>query len=379
MKKNFALFLLVFFLSDINAQYTVRIIITTIGAKANDDIYISGNFNDWNPADINSKLKPFGGGRRIIVFTDMDAGHYEFKFTRGSWDKVETTAAGDDIENRIADINSDTTFELNIAGWKDDAPAKPKPNTASANVHVMDTAFYMPQLNRYRKIWIYLPASYTKSKNKTYPVLYMHDAQNLFSERTAAFGNEWGVDECLDTLEQKINKECIVVGIDNGGDKRMNEYNPYNDAKFGQGEGKQYIDFIVQILKPHIDSNYRTQKDAPHTFIAGSSMGGLISFYALMQYPDVFGGAGIFSPSFWLTPQLYADASNTKWQKRLHIYFYAGEKESLTMVKDMQKMFNIVTAKKCCNMQYVTFPPGEHNEKYWRNEFDDFYSWMMGN
>ncbi|MEP6466984.1 MAG: alpha/beta hydrolase-fold protein [Parafilimonas sp.] len=380
MKKFLAVIIFSVCFSYCYSQYTVRLIVTDIGAKANDDIYIAGNFNDWNPADQNFKMKPFAGGRRIIVLNNIDTGHYEFKFTRGSWDKVETNAKGEGIENRTSDIYGDTTIECSIAGWKDNFPDKPIPNTASANVHIMDTAFFMPQLNRYRRIWIYLPPSYNKTNlkgNKTYPVLYMQDGQNLFNRQTAAFGEEWGVDECLDTLGPQLNKECIVVGIDNGGDKRMTEYNPYDDDKYGKGEGKQYIEFIATTLKPYIDKNYRTQKDAAHTFIAGSSMGALVSLYALVQYPNVFGGAGIFSPSFWLTPQLYTDVTNANWQKNFHIYFYAGQKESVKMVTDMQKMFTIIKAKKCCEMQDVTFPLGQHNEKYWRQEFDDFYRWIM--
>ena len=159
MKNLIPIFIFIFFFSTAKPQYTVRIIITDIAAKAKDDIYIAGNFNNWNPADKDSKMKPFAGGRRIIVFNDVDTGHYEFKFTRGSWDEVETTSKGEDIENRIVDIGGDTSLELTISGWKDDAPDKPKPNTASVNVHIIDTAFYMPQLNRYRKIWIYLPSS----------------------------------------------------------------------------------------------------------------------------------------------------------------------------------------------------------------------------
>lgn len=359
-----------------NAQYTVRIVVSGIAAKPKDEIYIAGNFNSWNPADINSKLKPFAGGRRIIVFKDVDTGRYEFKFTRGSWDKVEATSKGGDIENRFIDIKGDTSVEIAIAGWKDDAPEKPKPNTASPNVQIIDTAFYMPQLNRHRRIWVYLPPSYKQTKNKNYPVLYLQDGQNLFNEQTA-FSGEWGIDECLDTLAPALNKECIVIGIDNGGDKRMTEYNPYDDEKYGKAEGRQYIDFIAKTLKPYVDSNYRTVKDAKHTFIAGSSMGGLISLYAMVQYPDVFGAAGIFSPAFWLTPQFYADVAAVKWQKNQRFYFYAGEKESASMVRDMQKMFNTVKDKHCCTAEYVTFPLGQHNETYWRKEFDDFYRWLM--
>ncbi len=377
MKRLLFIFLILHCVFFLNAQYSVRVIVNAGATKASDAIYVAGNFNNWNPSDINKKLKPFGGGRLVIVFNDISAGLYEYKFTRGDWSKVETNAKGEEIENRNINITGDTSFEVTIEGWKDNFPDKPKPNTASANVHILDSAFFMPQLNRYRKIWIYLPASYQKEKNKFYPVLYMHDGQNLFNEQTAAFGMEWGIDECIDTLAVKLHKECIVVGIDNGGDKRMNEYNPYDNDKYGKGEGKQYIDFIARTLKPFVDKNYRTLKDADHTIIAGSSMGGLISLYALIKRPDVFGVAGILSPSLWIAPELYTDAANIKWQKKLWIYFYTGKKESTTMVSDVQKMFNIIKQKNCCNVMDVTFPLGQHNEKYWRNEFDDFYRWIM--
>jgi len=376
MKNLLFVFLLLHCAIFLQAQYTVRIVVNSVAAKPNDAIYLSGNFNNWNPADNNFKLKPFGGGRLVVVLNDMKPGNYEYKFTRADWSKVETTAKGEDIANRTFTLSTDTSIEVSIAGWKDDFPDKPIPNTASANVHILDSAFFIPQLNRYRRIWIYLPASYQKEKNKLYPVLYMQDGQNLFNEQTAAFHTEWGIDECLDTLAQQLHKECIVVGIDNDSTKRLNEYNPYDNNKYGKGEGKQYLDFVANTLKPFVDKNYRTLKDAKHTFIGGSSMGALISMYALVQYPNVFGGAAVFSPSFWVAPEIYTDVTNAKWQKTFQIYFYAGQKESNRMVIDMQRMFNIIKQKNCCRVENVTFPLGQHNEKYWRDEFDDFYRWL---
>jgi len=376
MKNLIFIFLLSLSAILLKAQYSVRIIVNSIATKPNDAIYLSGNFNDWNPSDNNYKLKPFGGGRLVVVLNDIKPGSYEYKFTRGDWSKVETTAKGEEIDNRTVIINGDTSFEISIAGWKDDFPDKPIPNTASANVHLLDSAFFIPQLNRYRRIWVYLPAAYQKEKNKSYPVLYMQDGQNLFNEQTAAFQAEWGIDECLDTLAMQLHKECIVIGIDNDSTKRLNEYNPYDNDKYGKGEGKEYLDFVANTLKPFIDKNYRTLKDANHTFIAGSSMGALISMYALIQYPNVFGGAGIFSPAFWIAPEIYTDVTNAKWQKNFQVYFYAGEKESNRMAIDMQRMFNIIKQKNCCRIEDVTFPLGQHNEKYWRNEFDDFYKWL---
>jgi metallo-beta-lactamase class B len=181
---------------------------------------VSGNFNGWNPRDEKYKLKVFGNGRKSIVINDLPAGVYAFKFTRGGFEKVETTNDGRDISDRIVEVNADVSLDLSIAGWKDDYPDKPKRYTASPQVKIIDTAFNMPQLGRTRRIWIYFPKSYTQS-SKTYPVIYLNDGQNLFNEQTAAFG-EWGIDECLDTLQNQIAKESIIVGIDNGAGKRMN-------------------------------------------------------------------------------------------------------------------------------------------------------------
>ncbi|CAN5129025.1 alpha/beta hydrolase-fold protein [soil metagenome] len=372
MKPFFLLFILFAIAVTASAQFTVRIIVNDVATKKYDDIYVAGDFNNWNPHDDNYKMKLFGATRKLYVFKDVAASKFSFKFTRGTWDKVETTAKGEDVENHEVAIDADTTLTFFIGGWKDDFPDKPKPNTSSAQVQVIDTAFFMPQLNRSRRIWIYLPKNYNLLKSKYFPVLYMHDGQNLFNEQTA-FSGEWGVDECLDTLQRQLNKDCIVVGIDNGGDKRMNEYNPYDDKKFGPGEGDKYMEFIVQALKPFIDSRFRTQKDRQHTAIAGSSMGGLISMYALKKYPDIFGYAGVFSPSFWIALPLYTDLQNTKWKDIHTVFFYAGKKESDDMVPDMQQVETLLNSTKMFNTTELVFPLGQHKEEYWRKAFATFY------
>lgn len=377
--KKFLTIVFTFFIVCVNAQYSVRLVVTQAATKQNDDIYVSGNFNSWNPADEKYKLKPFAGGRKSIVIKDLPAGTYAFKFTRGSFEKVECTADGRNIEDRIIEVNGDISQEFTVAGWKDDYPIHPKPFTANPNVRVLDTAFAMPQLNRKRKIWIYLPKGYA-TVGRAYPVLYMNDGQNLFNEQTA-FNGEWGVDEALDSIQKITGKECIVVGIDNGGDKRMSEYSPYDftaNKTAIKAEGKEYVDFIVQTLKPFIDSKYRTKKSAEFTSIAGSSLGGLISYYAILKYPDVFGSAGIFSPSFWVSSQSVTDAEQFTTKAAPRFYLYAGGKESATMVSDIKKVATALSSK---NDKYqittLVDPNGEHNEKNWRREFPRFFMWLM--
>jgi predicted alpha/beta superfamily hydrolase len=357
------------------AQFSVRLVVTSVAAKPNEDIYVAGNFNGWNPKDENYKLKPFGGSRKGIVIKDLAAGNYAFKFTRGSFDKVESMADGRDISDRVLEVNADLSQEFTIAGWKDDYPERPKPYTASPQVRIIDTAFKIPQLNRTRRIWVYLPKGYATA-SKRYPVLYMQDGQNLFNEQTAAFG-EWGVDECLDTLQQKLGKECIVVGIDNAGAFRKQEYDPYDDATSGKGEGKAYAEFLVKNLKPFIDNKYRTLKGRENTFIAGSSLGGLFSFWAAIQYPDVFGAAGVFSPSFWVSDQIFADAEKFNAAVMSRFYMSAGKMEPADMVSNNEKMAALMQKKQKYDIRLVTDPLGRHNEKTWRKEFEAFYYWLM--
>ncbi|HRO72156.1 MAG TPA: alpha/beta hydrolase-fold protein, partial [Saprospiraceae bacterium] len=173
------------------------------------------------------------------------------------------------IPNRKFTYNgTPSTIDLTISGWEGSSNVN---STASDQVSILTDSFYIPQLNRYRRIWLYLAKNYTTS-TLSFPVLYMHDGQNLFDKKTS-FAGEWQVDEALDSLDKSGYNVAIVVGIDNDGGKRLDEYSPWLNSKYGGGEGDKYIDFIAQTLKPYIDRNYRTIPDADHTGIMGSSMG----------------------------------------------------------------------------------------------------------
>ncbi|WDF80184.1 alpha/beta hydrolase-fold protein [Mucilaginibacter sp. KACC 22773] len=338
-----------------------------------ESLFLAGNFNGWNPADSAWKLLPDGiGGYRLL--TAMPKGIYNYKITRGSWDKVECTATGKPADNRSLIITGDTIIVLDVAAWQDNFAPAEKKHTTTARVHIISGKFEMPQLNRQRRIWIYLPENYTSSK-KRYPVIYMHDGQNLFDEYTSGYG-EWGLDELMDKVPPQ--KQCIIVGIDHGGDFRITEYDPY-DSKYGKGRGDDYVEFLAQTLKPYIDTHYKTMADAKNTTIAGSSMGGLISMYATLKYPGVFGNAGIFSPAFWIAPQIYDLAKQKAISHKTRFYFVCGDAESEDMVADMQKMASIIknNGAKPENAPVTIIKGSSHNEKQWNGDWPGFYNWLM--
>lgn len=230
-----------------------------------------------------------------------------------------------------------------------------------------------PQLGVSKKILLYLPKGYADS-NKKYPVIYMHDAQNLFDAKTSFVG-EWNVDETLDSL----NAQTIVVGIEHGNEKRMDELTPYKNAKYGGGNADAYLDFIVKTLKPEIDKKYRTKTSARHTAMVGSSLGGLVSFYAILKHPDTFGKAGVLSPSFWFTDDIY-DRARQQDKIKSKIYFLCGDEEDDKMVSDMQRMKQIVLQKNGnCRKRIAetVVKGGKHNEKLWRENFAKVYLWLF--
>jgi metallo-beta-lactamase class B len=291
---------------------------------------------------------------------------------------VEGNASGGSLPNRVWQYNGQpTTLDLTVLSWEDLGGGT---GTAAPNVTLLDNAFYMPQLNRTRRIWVYLPPDYATSTWKTYPVLYMHDGQNLFNSATAAFGSEWEVDESLNDLHAAGNHGCIVVGIDNDGAHRFNEYSPWVNAQYGGGEGDLYVDFIIETLKPHIDSLYRTQSGRTSTGIMGSSLGGLISMYAFSERQDVFGKAGIFSPAFWFAgsqPAQHTAAHPPVGPAR--VYFLAGGAEPASVAQNMHTVADAMLDAGFSTDEQLRLvqPGGEHSEWFWAQEFPAAYVWLF--
>lgn len=354
-------------------QVTFIISLLPENTPSDDIIYLAGDLNSWNPGNPEFALEKNDDELWFITLPEQTEGsQIEFKFTRGDWGTVEKGANGEEIPNRQFTFGNGDTLNLEILNWADNGGG----STAAENVSILDENFYMPQLDRTRRIWIYLPPDYDNS-NDHYPVLYMHDGQNLFDALTSFLG-EWEVDESLNDLAEEGYQVPIVVGIDNGGIERMNEYNPWINPQYGGGQGDEYIDFLVFTLKPYIDENFRTLPDRENTGIMGSSMGGLISQYGALKFQDVFSKSGIFSPAYWTADSIWEFTNETGKQQSLKLYQLMGGQESPGAINDMWTMHNVLTDIGFNENEVFSLvvENGQHNEAFWKEQFADAYLWM---
>jgi len=231
-----------------------------------------------------------------------------------------------------------------------------------------------PQLGRSKTIWVYLPYTYEDS-GKRYPVIYMHDGQDVFNHAKSR-KRDWFAEDKLNDL----HSEAIIIGIEHGGSThRIDEMTPYSNETHGGGHADDYLDFIINTLKPYVDEHYRTLTDKEHTTIFGSSVGGLISFYALLKFPEVFGNAGVFSPSFWFSHEIFVLMESVR-QIDGRIYFMAGDHETSYMVPDLDYMERLVLerVKDPAQVHKKIVHGGHHNPKLWRKEFKEAYLWLVG-
>jgi predicted alpha/beta superfamily hydrolase len=236
--------------------------------------------------------------------------------------------------------------------------------------------FASPQLKNSRALRIYLPPSYAENPAKRYPVLYMHDGQNLFDAKTASFGVEWGVDETMNRLvAMGAADEVIVVGIDNTPD-RIPEYTPCCDPKYGGGKLDAYGAFIVDTVKPYIDRSYRTLPGKDTTAIMGSSLGGIASVAIAQRYPQVFSKAGGVSSSFWWNNgELFK-----KLPARVPVKFYLDAGTNDDGLEDTTKMRDAMLAKGYRDSEDLLFfkaEGGRHNEASWAARVEKPLTWFF--
>jgi predicted alpha/beta superfamily hydrolase len=225
---------------------------------------------------------------------------------------------------------------------------------------------HSPELGNRRDVLVYLPPSY-RSSRRSYPVLYMHDGQNLFDPDTS-FAGDWGVGRIVDAAARR-GLEAIVVGVPNMGTERLNEYSPFHDAaEGGGGKGEAYAAFVAGTLKALIDRRFRTRRSREHTVVAGSSMGGLISLYALFRHPGVFGAAGVLSPSLWFAGGAIFSAIEHAPFAPARIYLDIGALEGAEHVGNARRMRDLLLAKGYRaerELRWLESRSGRHDERSW--------------
>lgn len=350
-----------------------------VSTEAVDDreIYITGNFNNWNPKDRAFQLKQSDHDTFFIEIDDEALPEkIEYKFTKGGWENVELDTYGNITPNRKAEKSQGQTADI-VEKWR--LNWGPFKEEFFPTVELISENFYIPQLDRYRKVWALLPYDYETS-DKSYPVLYLQDAQNLFNGGSA-FGN-WQIDKKLSILAEYGRGDLIVIAIEHGSEERINEYIFDNNTVAKNSEGKKYIRFIADTLKPYVDSVYRTKKEREFTGIGGSSLGGLISIYSGFLYPEVYSKLMIFSPSLWVEPNNNFPMFSYTVPYKTKVYIYGGDKEGSNMVQRIrvfEEKMKKWEEQKLFDFEFRTSinEEGTHNEFYWSQEFPKAVEWLF--
>lgn len=227
-----------------------------------------------------------------------------------------------------------------------------------------------PQLENTRDILVHLPAAYSGSGNRRYPVIYMQDGQNLFDPATS-FAGDWGLLNALSTLPRRV-PEPIVVAIPNAGEERVREYSPFVDLKAGGGAGERYLDFLLNTLKPLIDSHFRTRPEPEFTGIAGSSLGGLLSLYGFFRRAPAFGFVAALSPSLWFADKAIFPVVEASPFVPGRIYLDTGTEEGTESLLNARRMRDLLHKKGYrdgVSLRWIEETGAGHQEAVWGRRF----------
>ncbi|MGL6289074.1 MAG: alpha/beta hydrolase [Silanimonas sp.] len=243
----------------------------------------------------------------------------------------------------------------------------PRPSTVAAPSRFETFDVALPALGLERTVRVYLPRGYTNCEGCRYPVVYFMDGQNVFDAATS-YAGEWGADETLDDLLAKHDLAVIAVGVDHGDAARVHELSVWENPEHAPARGEAFLADLVGAVKPAIDARYRTRPTAASTTIVGSSMGGLMAHAAVLRHPEVFGGALIFSPSYWFSPAIAEETARTPLRAGQRVFLYAGGAESESMVPEAKAMFERLRAAPplMLDKDFVENPLAGHNETAWR-------------
>jgi len=320
-------------------------------------VYLTGDgesFGSWQPDAV--PLQQQGDGRWTTTLS-VKPGPLVFKITRGTWETEAVSAEGVVPANYRFTIRTDTTISLTVDNWKDVIHKIEGQITGTVAYHRALTGRGLKP----RDVIVWLPPSYAGAPEQRYPVLYMHDGQNIVDPNTSYTKVDWQVDEAVDSLSRQGRMpEIIIVGVYNTPDRSTE----YNDTDLGRA----YLRFLVDDLKPMIDTTYRTLPDRANTAVMGSSMGGLISFLAAWEHPEVFSKAACLSPYF--PEDLPQKVQSRAWDTaNLRLYLDNGGDELDTQLQEgTDAMLKVLPARGFTegdNLMWVRDPAAAHNERAW--------------
>lgn len=260
--------------------------------------------------------------------------------------------------------------------WEIYPPEGAEGHTVAGAVRVL-RGVRSERLDNERDVYLYLPPGYAEGERR-YPVIYMHDGQNLFDAATS-FAEEWRVDETMEALAAE-GVEAIVVGISNAGGDRCDEYSPFVDPKQGGGCGDEYLDFLLTTVKPRVDADFRTRPDRASTGVAGSSMGALISLYAFFRRPESFGFAGVMSPALWFARGAIFTYLAAAPSPRGRIHLDVGTAEGEGTLRDARRMRDLLAGKgyaPVTDLHYLEARGAPHSEAAWAERFGEAARWLL--
>ncbi len=345
----------------------------------NDPLYVAGSFNQWQANDPKAKLERNTAGKyQIVLFPAVGPVH--FTFTRGSWAAAEGNSTAEySVLHAVHYDGQPKTVYVSLLSWRN-AQQTAFNGDKRGTVAVLDDSLYIPQLNRTRRIFLYLPPGYYTTPQKKYPVLYLQEGQTLFQGN--AFQNEeWSVDEAVDEWTLEGNYGCIVVGIEGGGQHLMNEYSPWLNTVYGVGgQGAAYANFIVSTLKPFIDQVLRTNPAREYTGIGGAGFGALISLYAATEYQHIFSKVLLFSPAFWFCDVALQNHVLGKGKRNpMRMYFLVGGQEPFYVLQSMQNIVNVLRHVGFENGEIAVDVPAEGRGviAFWHKKYPVAHEWLF--
>lgn len=246
--------------------------------------------------------------------------------------------------------------------------------------------FGSAHLNTPRNVLVYLPPGYGLDAERRYPVLYMHDGQNLINPEDAFGGIVWGVDETAQTLilTERI-EPLIIVGIYNSGERRIDEYTPVKSAagrtRGRGGKADAYGRMIIEELKPFVDREYLTKPGREFTGLGGSSLGGLVSLHLGFKRPDVFSRLAVMSPSvWWANNQIIRETAMIGERLPLRIWLDIGRREGTRIKHQVRALKEILLANGWRNnldLAYYEFPEARHEETAWAARFGEVLKFLF--